>query len=86
MEKMTANEMKNHYALGTAGLIGQAWPPVQRGEVQCRRCLAIYPFGTVHNPDACKRAPEVAPHTCHGNEHMPPGPCLACEVERKAPR
>jgi hypothetical protein len=22
------------------------------------------------------------PHTCHGNEHMPPGPCVACEEEK----
>lgn len=22
------------------------------------------------------------PHTCHGNEHMSPGPCRACEEER----
>lgn len=22
-------------------------------------------------------------HTCHCNEHMPPGPCLACEKEKK---
>ncbi len=21
-------------------------------------------------------------HTCHGNEHMPPGPCAACEEEK----
>ena len=25
-------------------------------------------------------------HTCHGNEHMPPGPCLACEVEKHEDR
>jgi hypothetical protein len=22
------------------------------------------------------------PHTCHGNEHMPPGLCVACEEEK----
>lgn len=22
-------------------------------------------------------------HTCHGNEHMPPGPCAACAAELK---
>ena len=21
-------------------------------------------------------------HTCHGNEHMPPGPCIACKQEK----
>lgn len=21
-------------------------------------------------------------HTCHGNEHMPPGPCAACEQDK----
>jgi hypothetical protein len=26
------------------------------------------------------------PHTCHGNEHMPPGPCVACEEERRDTR
>lgn len=26
----------------------------------------------------------MSEHTCHGNEHMPPGPCLACEEEKAA--
>jgi hypothetical protein len=33
------------------------------------------------NPDS--HTP-VAVHTCHGNEHMPPGPCSACEEDKAA--
>lgn len=24
----------------------------------------------------------IVAHTCHGNEHMPPGPCAECEREK----
>lgn len=27
--------------------------------------------------------PDGIYHTCHGNEHMPPGPCAACSAELK---
>jgi hypothetical protein len=49
--------------------------------MRCSRC------GTYCQDDPCldgnpdSHTP-VEVHTCHGNEHMPSGPCVACEEDK----